>query len=233
MDSAIATFSKPNIPEEKQKEHETDNLFRKIGQLEIENEFLKKKVESNTGQIVRREMVERGHPLLSLVKQCIFLSLSRSGLYYESKHSLKYDELCVKEAIDRQYLITPYYGIRRMKVHLDKRGFCVSRKRIDRYYKEMRITAIYPKPRTTQRNEEHKLYPYLLRNIEITRCIQVVLLAYFTPINAFLEPLFQYQIHPYSGASPIPFHKRVCNVHFYIFVYDLVKCSFRHCFYLL
>jgi transposase-like protein len=42
LDSAIETFSKPNLPEVKQKEQETDNLYRKIGQLEVENEFLKK-----------------------------------------------------------------------------------------------------------------------------------------------------------------------------------------------
>jgi putative transposase len=130
-------------------------------------------VESNTGQVARREMVERPHPILSLVQQCILLSLSRSGLYYESKRSLKHDELAIKEAIDRQYLITPYYGIRRMTVHLKSKGFIISRKRVSHYYKDMRITAIYPKPRMTQRNEEHKLYPYLLRNIEITHCNQV------------------------------------------------------------
>lgn len=130
-------------------------------------------MESNTGQVARREMVERPHPILSLVQQCILLSLSRSGLYYESKRSLKHDELAIKEAIDRQYLITPYYGIRRMTVHLKSKGFIISRKRVSHYYKDMRITAIYPKPRMTQRNEEHKLYPYLLRNIEITHCNQV------------------------------------------------------------
>jgi len=42
LDSAIETFSKPNIPEVKQQEQETDNLYRKIGQLEVENEYLKK-----------------------------------------------------------------------------------------------------------------------------------------------------------------------------------------------
>ena len=130
-------------------------------------------MESNTGQVMRRKLIEPKHPRLSLVKQCILLSLSRSGLYYESKYSLKSDVLAIKEAIDRQFLITPYYGIRRMKVHLNSIGFLINRKRISRYYKEMRITAIYPKPKITQRNKEHKIYPYLLRNMEITHCNQV------------------------------------------------------------
>lgn len=123
--------------------------------------------------MMRRSMIEYGHQELSLVHQCILLSLSRSGLYYESKRSFRDDELSIKEAIDRQYLITPFYGIRRMRVHLVNLGFCVSRKRVARYYKDMRITTIYPKPKTTQRNEEHKIYPYLLRNMEITHCNQV------------------------------------------------------------
>lgn len=57
----------------------------------------------------RRKLVEREHPSLSMVQQCILLGICRSGLYYESKRSLKDDELEVKEAIDRQYVITPYY----------------------------------------------------------------------------------------------------------------------------
>lgn len=107
-------------------------------------------------------MVERDHVTLTLVQQCILLGLSRSGLYYESKRSLRYDKLEIKEAIDRQFMITPYYGIRRMKVHLEKLDFCISRKRVARYYKDMRITAIYPKPKTTQR-EEVEIKKYTLK----------------------------------------------------------------------
>lgn len=60
-----------------------------------------------------------------------------------------------------------------MREHLVKLGYRISRKRVARYYRDMRIVAIYPKPKTTQRNEEHKVYPYLLRNLEITHCNQV------------------------------------------------------------
>lgn len=48
-------------------------------------------------------------------------------------------------------MITPYYGVRRMKVHLNSLGFTVSRELVARYYNEMRITAIYPKPSLTTR----------------------------------------------------------------------------------
>lgn len=113
-------------------------------------------------------MIERNHPKLSLVQQCILLNICRSSLYYKTKERIKDDELLIKEAIDRQYMITPYYGIRRMKVHLNHMGFNVSRERVSRYYKEMRITAIYPKPHMTNPSEGNKIYPYLLRNLEIT-----------------------------------------------------------------
>lgn len=118
-------------------------------------------------------MIERDHPKLSLVQQCLLLSICRSSLYYESKCTVLDDEYLVKEAIDRQYMITPYYGVRRMKVYLTSLGYIISRERVARYYKEMRLTAIYPKPHVTTCNEEHKVYPYLLRGLEITRVNQV------------------------------------------------------------
>lgn len=121
----------------------------------------------------RRVLVERDHPKLSLTQQCILLGLSRTGLYYEPKRSLKDDELAIKDAIDRKWTRSPYYGIRRMKEYLSGLGFRISRKRVSRYYKQMRITTIYPKPKMTFRNEEHKVYPYLLRNLEITQINQV------------------------------------------------------------
>ena len=71
-------------------------------------------------------------------------------------------------AIDEQYLLTPYYGSRRMAETLG-----VNRKRVQRLMRRMGIEAIYPKPRTTVRSAEHKVYPYLLRNVEILRSDQV------------------------------------------------------------
>jgi putative transposase len=77
------------------------------------------------------------------------------------------------EAIDRQYLKTPFYGIRRMTVELNNQGFSVNHKRIQRLMRLMGLLAIYQKPKTTQRNPEHKVYPYLLRGLVIDRPNQV------------------------------------------------------------
>lgn len=72
--------------------------------------------------------------------------------------------------IDEQYLKTPFYGSRRMTEHLKDLGYGVNRKRVQRLMRQMGIEAVYPKKkRTTIRNHEHKIYPYLLRNVEVTR----------------------------------------------------------------
>jgi len=71
-------------------------------------------------------------------------------------------------AIDEQYLQTPFYGSRKLSVVLG-----VSRKRIQRLMRVMGIEAIYPKRRTTWPGAGHKIYPYLLRNVEVTRPDQV------------------------------------------------------------
>ena len=70
--------------------------------------------------------------------------------------------------IDEQYLQTPFYGSRKMAVVLD-----VNRKRVQRLMRAMGLEAIYPRRRTTQPGVGHKIYPYLLRNVEITRPDQV------------------------------------------------------------
>lgn len=71
-------------------------------------------------------------------------------------------------AIDEQYLRTPFYGSRKMA-----QTFGVNRKRIQRLMRLMGIEAIYPKRRTTWPGEGHKVYPYLLRNMQIIRPDQV------------------------------------------------------------
>ena len=75
--------------------------------------------------------------------------------------------------IDRQYLETPFYGSRRMKAWLERRGIRVSRKRVQRLMGAMGLRAIYRRPSTSRRPPEHPVYPYLLRNVRITRPNQV------------------------------------------------------------
>jgi putative transposase len=75
--------------------------------------------------------------------------------------------------IDEEYTLHPFYGVRRMKVMLERKGHKVSHKRIRRLSRKMGIEAIYPKPRLTKPFSEHKKYPYLLRGLKIERPDQV------------------------------------------------------------
>jgi putative transposase len=77
------------------------------------------------------------------------------------------------QAIDRIHLEYPFYGFRRIRIVLCKYGFDVGKKLIIRLMKLMAIDTIYPKPHTTVSSKTATVYPYLLRNMEITRCNQV------------------------------------------------------------
>jgi putative transposase len=109
---------------------------------------------------------------LSVRRQCELLGLNRSTWYYEAVPE-SVENLALMRWIDEQYLRTPFYGSRRMTVVLGRAGHEVNRKRIQRLMRLMGLEAIYPKPRTTIARTGHKIYPYLLRGVAITRPDQV------------------------------------------------------------
>ena len=93
-------------------------------------------------------MVERGHPQVSLVRQCELLKLSRSSVYYVPREQCQ-EDLDLMYLIDQQHLETPYYGSRKMRVHLERKGHRINRKRVQRLMRTMGIQAVYPRPRTS------------------------------------------------------------------------------------
>jgi putative transposase len=106
------------------------------------------------------------------VAQCQLLKVSRSTLYYQPA-PLDADDLVVMRRMDEIYLLTPFYGTRRMVVELGRHGLVVNRKRVRRLMRLMGLEAIYQKPNTSQRHPEHKVYPYLLKGLTIDRVNQV------------------------------------------------------------
>ena len=100
---------------------------------------------------------------MSLRRQCELLGLARGSWYYEPAGETAVN-LKLMRRIDKLYLKRPYFGSRRIADEFD-----VNRKRVQRLMRVMGLEAIYPKPRTTVRCPEHKIYPYLLRNVEIER----------------------------------------------------------------
>ena len=116
----------------------------------------------------RLEMVDCRHSALSTARQCILLGISRSGVYYRPRDPSQ-EDLAVMKRVDQQYLATPFYGSRRMKVWLGRQGCPASRKRVQRLMRTMGLSAVYRRPRTSKPAPGHKVYPYLLRRMEITR----------------------------------------------------------------
>jgi putative transposase len=117
-------------------------------------------------------MIEPGHPALSVVRQCELLSISRSGFYYQPAGETAVN-LALMRLIDAQFLETPWYGSRQMASHIRREGYKVGRKRIRRLMAKMGLVPIYQRPRTTVPHPEHRIYPYLLREMAITRPNQV------------------------------------------------------------
>ena len=120
----------------------------------------------------RRQSVDREHQSLSIARQCVLLGVSRSGLYYRPKGVLG-EDLAQMQAMDRQYLETPFYGSRRMKAWLERQGWRVSRKGVQRLMRAMGLRAIYRRPRTSQPAPDHPVYPYLLENVKVAEPNQV------------------------------------------------------------
>ena len=107
------------------------------------------------------------HPELSIARQCELLDLARSTRYYQPVGESR-ENLALMRRIDELYLKWPFYGSRKMADVL-----ACNRKRVQRLMRRMDIEAIYPKRRTTRRAAGHKIYPYLLRNLDVTRPDQV------------------------------------------------------------
>jgi putative transposase len=100
------------------------------------------------------------------------LDISRSGLYYQPK-GISEEDLTLMKLIDRQYLATPFYGARKITAWLKSQNYSVNRKRIRRLMRVMGLKAIYRRPRTSKPALGHKIYPYLLSGLKITRPNQV------------------------------------------------------------
>jgi len=120
----------------------------------------------------RQTLIDRADPHFSIVRQCQLLKVARSTLYYRPS-PVSDDDVAVMRRLDEQYLMTPFYGARRMVAVLRRDGFVVNRKRIRRLMRVMGIEAIYQKPNTSRGHPEHKVYPYLLRGMAIERPNQV------------------------------------------------------------
>src|SRR5258707_2915612 len=120
----------------------------------------------------RRAMVERDNPVVPVFQQCRLLAVSRSAVYRKPAE-VSAEDWTIMALIDRQYLVRPYYGSRRMAAWLATQGHVVNRKRVQRLMRLAGLVAIYQRPNTSKPAPAHKIYPYLLGGLSIERVNQV------------------------------------------------------------
>ena len=116
-------------------------------------------------------MIDRRHTL-PVVRQCQLLALPRSSVYY-APQPVPPADLALMRQLDELHLEHPFAGSRMLRDLLRLRGVVVGRKRVATLMRRMGIEALYRPPRTTQPHPAHRVFPYLLRDLAITRPNQV------------------------------------------------------------
>jgi len=143
-----------------------DELAKKVGNLTIEKDFLEGKLVSLASSKERKALVDSKLEI-SITKQCKLLKIGKSSLYYKAVKIFSSEtELKLLNAINDIYSEFPSYGYRRVQSQLVRDGFNVGRKLVRKAMRYMGIEALYPKPKTTLANKEHKKYPYLLKEFK-------------------------------------------------------------------
>ena len=120
----------------------------------------------------KRTMIDPVDPQLSISKQCQLLDISRSGYYYKSNGENDIN-LKLMNRIDEIYTEHPTWGSRKIRDYLRNEGYKMNRKRLQRLMRKMGISVIYPQKKLSTPHPDYKIYPYLLRGLDINRPNQV------------------------------------------------------------
>ena len=117
-------------------------------------------------------MVEPENQELSIAAQARLLGLNRTSIYYKPR-GVSEEVVAIRHKIDEIHTAFPTYGSRTIRDILRNAGIFINRKAVQRHMRAMGIYVIYPGPNLSKRNLQHRIYPYLLRNLDICRINQV------------------------------------------------------------
>ena len=121
----------------------------------------------------RRSWIDTTEPL-ALTRQCELANVNRTTVYAPHVAAQPDEqELELLSLIDAEYTRRPFYGSRKMKLYLRDLGYVINRKRVQRLMGMLGLTAMAPGPNTSRPHPQHKVYPYLLRGVVVTRPNQV------------------------------------------------------------
>ena len=126
--------------------------------------MVEKKVRDEVSHETRRQWISSQDSELSLTEQASLAGISRSSLYYRPV-GISEEEIRLRHRIDEIYTQYAFYGSRKMAITLQKEGFAVGRKRVQTAMREMGIEGIHPGPNLSKRDLQHRIYPYLPRNV--------------------------------------------------------------------
>jgi putative transposase len=159
-------FSARRDKREREQEALPAQLYQPIGQLKVELDWVKKKL--GLPPDTKRGLIEPDHRQISVARQGDLLGLPRSTYYYHA-HGESAEHLRLMRLLDEQYTQTPYAGVRRMSAWLRSQGYTVNHKRVARLLRTRGLETLYPRPRPSQPHPAHRVYPYWLRGVPMTR----------------------------------------------------------------
>jgi putative transposase len=169
LENAGSLFEGKREPKPVNAQSDPEQLYAKIGQLNMELDWLKKVWTQPVGE--RQKWIEPGE-VLAVSTQCRLLGVTRSVVYDQQKRPQKeVDELehILMNKLDEEYTRHPFYGTRRMTKYLCGCGYAVNRKRVQRLMQKLGLAGMASCPNTSKAHPQHKLYPYLLRGLDIIR----------------------------------------------------------------
>jgi putative transposase len=122
----------------------------------------------------KRNWIEANHPLLSIRKQCEILDLPRSSIYYTPHtHKFSVEQLMLLRLVDEAYTKYPFFGTRQMSDYISLHHYPCKRHQTRWAYEYLGLHSLAPGPGTSKPHPEHKIYPYLLREVKVERPNQV------------------------------------------------------------
>lgn len=142
----------------------------KLGDSKWNLSGLKKNLPSSIE--TKRRLIDPAHAQISIRRQCELIDLNRSTYYLEPAGESLFNMMLMR-LIDEQYMKTPFYGYLKITAWLRRQNYPVNKKRVARLMRLMGLQAVFPGQKTTIPAPGHKIYPYLLRGLKITRPNQV------------------------------------------------------------
>ncbi|MBA4419492.1 MAG: IS3 family transposase [Syntrophus sp. (in: bacteria)] len=171
LEGAAGIFNGKHVKVDPVQEEKADKLYKSIGELKVENDWLKKKLGSFTLKD-RISLIDKEDEMFSQRKQSLLLDINWSTLYYKPV-GIRPRDREMMNLLDEEYTKYPFYGVRKMKKYLRDQGYNVGNCHVRTLLRNMGLFAVFAKPNLSKPHPEHKIYPYLLKDVEIKRPNQV------------------------------------------------------------